>query len=275
MGGHSTWLVAFTIATSRSYKKNEFPDQNRADPALLARHRPVPAEGGTRVPTDSAQTLGQKQKPGGEIRGRGGCPDPADLEVGVEVGEADGGGVLDGAVRLAPALHRRHFPSLPPPPLPLSFSLSFGALFATVSRRGFFSPSFSSLSRRQSIAKTRCVWGQSVSLRKREKLGVFVGMEISRGCFLRSWRTSGWVFWVVYAMRTEGSRNRRFCWRLCYVLRNPSKLLQTCFQHRSTLLGSPCRGILHLVYFPTRVRVFFFLRRDESTSQTQKSHPII
>ena len=31
------------------------------------------------------------------------------LEVGVEVGEADGGRVLDGAVGLAPALHRRHF----------------------------------------------------------------------------------------------------------------------------------------------------------------------
>ena len=32
----------------------------------------------------------------------------ADLEVGVEVGEADGGGVLQRAVRLAPALQRRH-----------------------------------------------------------------------------------------------------------------------------------------------------------------------
>jgi len=32
----------------------------------------------------------------------------ADLEVGVEVGEADGGGVLERAVRLAPALQRRH-----------------------------------------------------------------------------------------------------------------------------------------------------------------------
>lgn len=30
------------------------------------------------------------------------------LEVRVEIGEADGGGVLDGAVGLAPALHRRH-----------------------------------------------------------------------------------------------------------------------------------------------------------------------
>lgn len=32
----------------------------------------------------------------------------ADLEVGVEIGEADGGGVLERAVRLAPALQRRH-----------------------------------------------------------------------------------------------------------------------------------------------------------------------
>lgn len=46
---------------------------------------------------------------GGTGTGGGGVPDPADLEVGVDVGEADGGGVLDGAVRLAPALHRRHF----------------------------------------------------------------------------------------------------------------------------------------------------------------------
>lgn len=36
------------------------------------------------------------------------------LEVGVDVGEADGGGVLDGAVGLAPALHRRHFRRRPP-----------------------------------------------------------------------------------------------------------------------------------------------------------------
>ena len=40
------------------------------------------------------------------------------LEVGVDVGEADGGGVLDGAVRLAPALHRRHFRAPSPAPAP-------------------------------------------------------------------------------------------------------------------------------------------------------------
>ena len=41
----------------------------------------------------------------------------ADLEVGVEVGEADGGGVLERAVRLAPALQRRHC-RRPVPPSP-------------------------------------------------------------------------------------------------------------------------------------------------------------
>jgi len=51
------------------------------------------------------------------------------LEVGVEVGEADGGRVLDGAVGLAPALHRRHFCaaacSSPSPLSPLPSSLYF------------------------------------------------------------------------------------------------------------------------------------------------------
>lgn len=45
----------------------------------------------------------------------GGGFDGADLEVGVEVGEADGSAVLERAVRLAPALQRRH--CCRPPPL--------------------------------------------------------------------------------------------------------------------------------------------------------------
>lgn len=55
----------------------------------------------------------------------------ADLEVGVEIGEANGGGVLDGAVGLAPALHRRHFLGGPlrPPRRPVFSSL---ALFSNV-----------------------------------------------------------------------------------------------------------------------------------------------
>jgi hypothetical protein len=44
---------------------------------------------------------------------RNGRSSDADLEVGVEVGEADGGGVLERAVRLSPALHRRRFPRRP------------------------------------------------------------------------------------------------------------------------------------------------------------------
>lgn len=48
----------------------------------------------------------------------------AHLEVRVEIGEANGGGVLDGAVGLAPALHRRHFLGGPLRP-PRRFSSSF------------------------------------------------------------------------------------------------------------------------------------------------------
>jgi len=57
------------------------------------------------------------------------------LEVGVDVGEADGGGVLDGAVGLAPALHRRHFRR--PPPLAMFLGRCWRRRFPP--RRLFFS----------------------------------------------------------------------------------------------------------------------------------------
>jgi len=52
----------------------------------------------------------------GESMGRVREDSTADLEVGVEVGEADGGGVLQRAVRLAPALQRRACPRCRPSP---------------------------------------------------------------------------------------------------------------------------------------------------------------
>lgn len=102
MGGHSTWLVAFTIATSRSYKKHtpkRISNQNHTDLKASTPHQKK-----SRVPTNRPNSArrGEKKK----IHPPG-VPDP-DLEVGVEVGEADGGGVLERAVRLAPALQRRH-----------------------------------------------------------------------------------------------------------------------------------------------------------------------
>jgi hypothetical protein len=54
------------------------------------------------------------------------------LEVGVEVGEADGGGVLERAVRLAPALHRRHSCGSPPPPPPPRLA-NFGVVSLSLS----------------------------------------------------------------------------------------------------------------------------------------------
>jgi hypothetical protein len=67
----------------------------------------------------------------GESMGRVREDSTADLEVGVEVGEADSGGVLQRAVRLAPALQRRHCclrgsaaaPRLPPVSVLASHSL--------------------------------------------------------------------------------------------------------------------------------------------------------
>lgn len=64
----------------------------------------------------------------------GGGFDGADLEVGVEVGEADGSAVLERAVRLAPALQRRHCcrPPAAAPRLP-------GGVVSTLAPRSFCS----------------------------------------------------------------------------------------------------------------------------------------
>jgi hypothetical protein len=60
----------------------------------------------TRPPAHELDRFGAR-KIGGK-HGRVSEDSTADLEVGVEIGEADGGGVLKRAVRLAPTLQRRH-----------------------------------------------------------------------------------------------------------------------------------------------------------------------
>jgi hypothetical protein len=81
----------------------------------------------------------RSEKDPGTIGGGEDAGSKTDLEVRVEVGEANGCGVLDGAVGLAPALHRRHFlggPLRPRRYSPLPFCLSniSGRMI-----RGFFS----------------------------------------------------------------------------------------------------------------------------------------
>jgi hypothetical protein len=57
LGGHSTWLVAFTIATSRSYKKKGSGQQSEpTDPWSL------PLPGTARVWMNSTTTLGAQKK---------------------------------------------------------------------------------------------------------------------------------------------------------------------------------------------------------------------
>jgi hypothetical protein len=82
----------------------------------------------------------RSQKNPGEIGGED-TGSKAHLEVRVEIGEANGGGVLDGAVGLAPALHRRHFlggPLRPPRRCSPLLSWPSGSGDANAYGSGFF-----------------------------------------------------------------------------------------------------------------------------------------
>lgn len=73
---------------------------------MLRRSAAIDPTASTRPPAHELDRFGAR-KIGGK-HGRVSEDSTADLEVGVEVGEADGGGVLKRAVRLAPTLQRRH-----------------------------------------------------------------------------------------------------------------------------------------------------------------------
>jgi len=65
LGGHSTWLVAFTIATSRSYKSKQTPIKTRRSEAAPRPSTPPArlADGDTRV-WEQLPNLGREKIPG-------------------------------------------------------------------------------------------------------------------------------------------------------------------------------------------------------------------
>lgn len=166
LGGHSAWFVAFTMAISKSFHTNNKHQRRKKS------HKRQRIQISMRYSRQWSRKDLKKTKQNAS---------KSDLEIAVDFGEADFGGILEGSIGLPPALERPH---LLTKAKTLTLTLALVSLLLSLPTPSLFLSSFGRRRRRTEKKKERktkkkeketllraiaCVWFCSVLFKKLER----------------------------------------------------------------------------------------------------------